>query len=142
MFKKILIPVDGSDFPFKAVKTAASLAEKYDSKITLLYVISLPFSTPVLSPEVGGIVPQNVFDEVEKEGKQVLSRAAAEFTKASAETKLRTGHPAMEIIDESKGEYDLVVMGSRGLGELKGFLMGSVSDRVTHHAGCTVMVVH
>lgn len=142
MFKKILVPVDGSDFSFKAVKTAASLAEKYDSKITLLYVMSSPFSTPTLSPEVGGLIPQNVFDELEKEGEQVLNRAKTGFANASVETIIRTGHPAIEIIDESKNEYDLIIMGSRGLGELKGFLMGSVSDRVTHHAGCTVMVVH
>lgn len=142
MFKKILVPVDGSEFSFRAVKVAASLAEKFNSEITFLYVMALPFSTSVLSPEVGGIIPQNIFDELEKEGQKILSMAEEGFAKASVASKLRMGHPAMEIIDESKNGYDLIVMGSRGLGELKGFLMGSVSDRVTHHASCAVMVVH
>lgn len=142
MFKEILVPVDGSDFSWRAVKVAASMAEKYDSRITVLYVVSLPFSTPALSPEVGGIIPQSIFDELEKEGQSVLTRAEGELSNASVITKLRSGHPAMEIIDEAKNGYDLIVIGSRGLGELKGFVMGSVSDRVTHHAGCAVMIVH
>lgn len=142
MFREILVPVDGSEFSLRAVKVAASLAEKYDSRITVLYAVSLPFSTPALSPEVGGIIPQSIFDELEKEGQLVLARAEEELSNTSVVTKLRTGHPAMEIIEEAKNGYDLIVMGSRGLGELKGFVMGSVSDRVTHHAGCAVMIVH
>lgn len=142
MFKKILVPVDGSEFSFRAVKTAAALAEKFSSQVTLLHVVTLPFTAPAISPEVGVIIPQHIFDELEAEGRKVLTKAAAELGQASVKTQIRTGHPAMEIIDEAKNGYDLIVMGSRGLGELRGFVMGSVSDRVTHHSGCAVLVVH
>lgn len=142
MFKKILVPVDGSAFSFRAVKTAASLAEKYGSEVTLLYVVTMPFTSTAVSPEVGVIIPQHIFDELEAEGHKILAQAATDLSQAVVKTQIRTGHPAMEIIDEAKNGYNLIVMGSRGLGELRGFVMGSVSDRVTHHSGCTVMVVH
>lgn len=142
MFKKILVPVDGSANSFGAVKKAGSLAEKYNGRVTLLHVIAVPFSTAIFSPELGATVSQNIFNELENEGNQVLLRAKMEFAQTPVSTVLRRGHPAMEIIQESKNGYDLIIMGSRGLGEIKGFLLGSVSDRVVHHAGCTVMVVH
>jgi len=48
----------------------------------------------------------------------------------------------MEICREAKeGRFDLVIMGSRGLGEIKGYLMGSVSNRVVRHASCPVLIV-
>jgi len=52
------------------------------------------------------------------------------------------GQPADEICKKAKdGGYDLLVMGNRGLGEIKGYLMGSVSNRVIRHAVCPVLIV-
>lgn len=141
MFEKILVPVDGSDYSFRAVKAAASIAEKYGSKITLLYVVDVPARNPLYIPELAAI-PEHVVDDLEREGKKVLSKAAAEFKGTEVSSVVRVGHPAGEILDETENGYDLVVIGSRGLGELKGFLLGSVSDRVSHHARCAVMIIH
>lgn len=57
-------------------------------------------------------------------------------------TKLARGNPAYEICSEAReGRHDLVVMANRGLGEIKGYLMGSVSNRVVRHAGSCVLIV-
>ena len=141
MFNKILVAVDGSDCSFGAVKTAASLAEKYGSEITLIYVVALPIRNPGYASELG-MIPQRVVDDLENEGLEVLKRAEGNFAGTTVNTIVRVGHPAGEILDEINKGYDLIVMGSRGLGEIRGFVMGSVSDRITHHARCTVMIVH
>jgi nucleotide-binding universal stress UspA family protein len=58
------------------------------------------------------------------------------------ETKLVWGNPADIICEEAKeAKYDLIVMGSRGLSQIKSYLLGSVSSRVTRHAPCPVLIV-
>lgn len=141
MFKKVLVPVDGSEYSYRAVKTAASLAEKYGSEVTLIYVVALPTRSPGYAPELG-VIPQRVLDDLEREGTEILHRAKGYFTGAVVNTVVRIGHPTGEILDEVTKGYDLIVMGSRGLGALRGFVMGSVSDRVSRNARCTVMIVH
>ena len=57
-------------------------------------------------------------------------------------TGITVGHPAEEICKKVEaGGFDLLVMGSRGLGQIKGYLMGSVSNRVCRHANCPVLIV-
>ncbi|MHB9093091.1 MAG: universal stress protein [Eubacteriales bacterium] len=140
MFNKILVPVDGSDYSFRAVKTAASLVEKYSSEVTLIYVVAIPSHNPGYSPDLG-MIPQRVIDDLEQQGNNILNKAKAEFKSNMVNTVMRIGYPAEEIIDEAANGYDLVVMGGRGLGKIKGFLLGSVSDRVSHHAQCAVLIV-
>lgn len=141
MFKKILVAVDGSEYSFRAVKTAASLAEKYNCKVTLIYVVALATQNPGFAPEIG-VIPDHVIDSLVKEGEKTLNKAVEEFTMGNIDTLIRTGHPAAEIIAEAAQGYDIIIVGSRGLGEFKSFVMGSVSDRVAHNAKCAIMIVH
>jgi len=56
--------------------------------------------------------------------------------------KVAIGDPAAEIIEiADKEKADLIIIGSRGLGAIKGVVLGSVSQKVTHHAACPVMIV-
>ncbi|MCL5935154.1 MAG: universal stress protein, partial [Firmicutes bacterium] len=58
------------------------------------------------------------------------------------DTKITKGNAAYEICNEAKnGRYDLIIMANRGLGEIKGYLLGSVSNRVVRHAGCSVLII-
>lgn len=141
MFNRILVPVDGSGYSFRAVETAASLAGKYGSEVTLMYVVALSSRNPGFSADMA-VIPQSLVDDLENEGREILKKAKELLTGIQVRMITRTGHPAGEILEEAKDGYDLIVIGSRGLGEIRGFVMGSVSDRVTHHARCTVMVVH
>ncbi|MFQ6064459.1 MAG: universal stress protein [Candidatus Bathyarchaeia archaeon] len=57
-------------------------------------------------------------------------------------TKLVEGRPSERIVEVAKeGKFDVIVMGSRGLGGIKGFFLGSVSDRVADEAACPVLIV-
>jgi nucleotide-binding universal stress UspA family protein len=127
MFNNILVLVDGSDFSLNAAKVGASMADKYGSKLTLMHVIGKSFSKttmPDLELEIAGL---------RAEGSQILTNALQSIGKSENEVELilSWGNPLDIILEEAGNKpYDLIVMGSRGLGTIKGLLMGSVSERI------------
>lgn len=143
MFRKILVPVDGSPLSIAAVHKAAALAEKFQGELTLLNVVVNPVQNGVFDPGLV-VIPPEIITALEEEGVRILETAAKEVPSGiAARTVQKFGHPAQTILELAREEgYDLIVIGSRGLGEIRGYLLGSVSDRVTHHAPCTVMIVH
>jgi len=126
---KILVAIDGSESAEKALEHAVELAEKHKAKITLLNV---------QESKIFGLKP-----EVAKElGDYVLSDAAAKVKGVEFKTLLEFGNPAETIIEVAeKGNYDLIVVGNRGLSSVKRFFLGSVSDDISHHAKCSVLIV-
>jgi len=141
MFKKILIPVDGSENSFKAAKTAASMIANSDCLVTIFHVIELP--TIHSRPEFTQVL-NLLKEDIENEGKKIIEISKSYFNNdKNLTSKITYGQPASEIISESnKSNYDLIVLGSRGLGEFKGIMLGSVSDRVSHNAKASVLIVH
>lgn len=144
MYKKILVPLDGSDRSNKALFHTVELASKLGSKITLMHVVpSLP---PYVNTAVDrlGQAQQSIIEELMRNGKEMLQQYASSISDKGIEVESITvmGQPADEIIEKAKlEEYDLIVIGSRGLGEIKGYLMGSVSNRVSRHAPCPVLII-
>lgn len=92
------------------------------------------------------MVDFSVLEEaLETAGKAILDRTLGEFAglKASATALYRRGDPAQEIIAAAREKRaDLIVMGSRGRGQLEGLILGSVSERVLHSAQMPVLIVH
>ena len=121
--KKILVPVDGSVGGCKAVDEALFIAEKCDAELDFVYVAS----------NINKDIPSHiVFDRI--------------WEKLSDERKARkhvkSGNIARSILDVADEQgSDMIVMGSRGLGLLKGVLIGSVSQKVIEEAKIPVMVV-
>lgn len=78
-------------------------------------------------------------------GEEVLARAktrAVDLGARNVTTQSRSGDYADQILDAAEAEHpDMIVIGSRGLGRMRGTLLGSVSQKVLHHAKCTVVVV-
>ncbi|MGD0494556.1 MAG: universal stress protein [Candidatus Bathyarchaeia archaeon] len=127
----MLVCVDGSDHAMKALNYALSLAEKMGSRMTLLNVQEprLHKASPDVAMELGGRVLCESLDAVEKR-------------KLAADRRLEFGVPSDVIVDVAeKGNHDLIVLGSRGLGAVKRFLLGSVSDDVSYKAKCSVLIV-
>jgi len=139
LFSKIILPVDGSKYAEKAVDVAISLGTKYGAEITLLYVVQIPSGVALTSADSASTILS-----LEQAGKEILTRAEKKFEDAGLEAKrvLEYGNPAAKILElAEKGKHDLVVMGSRGMSEIKAFFLGSVSDKVSHHANCAVLIV-
>lgn len=138
MFEKILVPVDGSRNSARALKVAIEIAKKFDGEVTLIHIYS------VTTCKHAGMRFDKCVQALRKAGAGILAhrekKAKAEGVKV--ETLLKQGHVVEEIIKTSRdGEYDLIVVGARGLSKIKELLLGSVSSGVTRHARCPVLVV-
>jgi nucleotide-binding universal stress UspA family protein len=143
MFSRILVAVDGSPVSERALKYAVDLGKKCNAKIVIVHVILRRFYA--VTPSEAGVLATSIFvKEMEAEGRNIISRAEA-FAKsegADYQCKLLQGVPAEEILKAAQSEgVDLIVIGSRGLSDVRAFLLGSVSDKVSHHAKCSTLIV-
>jgi len=125
---KILVPIDGSEHSFRTLRYVSMLAAKARAEVTLLYV-----------QETGIFrLRPNVTREI---GNRILSAAASQLKDIKTEQKLESGDPAKTILKiAKKGDYDIVVIGSRGHGTAEIFTLGSVSDHVVQYADRSVLI--
>ncbi|HLV81130.1 MAG TPA: universal stress protein [Chthonomonadaceae bacterium] len=138
-FRKILLATDGSDGAGKAAQMAAALAGKFDAALVALSVFHPQAVYPGVSKE--DLEPEVYAERVRV---KVAERTAEALSKLDARYTFRqeTGHPAEKIVQiAAEEDFDLIVLGRRGLGGFQAMLLGSVSDRVAHHAPCPVLVV-
>jgi len=150
LFEKIIVPLDGSEHSVRALDNAIQIAKKFDGKITLVHVYSVLGPRRVYSigmAETGIPAHELVskLDEAAREAGARILEDGEEMVKAEevqVETLLREGHAVKGILKTAReGEFDLIVMGARGLGKIKEIFLGSVSHGVTRHAPCPVLVV-
>jgi nucleotide-binding universal stress UspA family protein len=143
MFKRILVPTDGSDITAKAIETSIALAKSVNAQ---LYTISVkePFPYSAIS-EMQPTPPQEFFDAQERiAAKRVqhvveLSQAAGLVCHAHTVEAL---HPWEAIIDHAKRmECDLLVMASHGRRGVSALLLGSETQKVLTHSKVPVLVV-
>jgi nucleotide-binding universal stress UspA family protein len=141
---KTLLAVDGSDNSYEAVH-----ALKYFSRaeqLTLLHALNVPRPAyPMLLPELAA-EQYKAFEQIMREdGERLLGRIQSLLPMhAGPSTKyLRIGSPAQVIVSMAEEQKaDLIVMGARGLGPIKEWLLGSVSHRVLTLASCATLIVN
>jgi nucleotide-binding universal stress UspA family protein len=146
VFRRLLVAFDGSPHAQQALVEAIDLAKSNSGTMTVITVAPEP-SAWAMS---GYDVPINVdrlSEELEREYQSVLDGGVHTIPADVPVTKLMrrgaAGAAGSVIADEAnKGHYDLVVMGSRGRGELRSLLLGSVSHRVLQATQVPVLVVH
>lgn len=140
VFRSILVPVDGSAHSQRALKRAIYLAGLCQAKIVLLHVVDIAAKISSFEQvNLGGYIPDNIKDD----GRAILQEALQQVPPAiKAEMFLEMGAPPKLIVSFcQENGYDLIVMGSRGIGAVKQLLVGSVSNFVIQRAPCPVMVV-
>ncbi len=137
MFEKILVPVDGSESSEKSVAQAISLAKVCKAKLYFLYVANI--NQIAINPNL----THAIMEAIKTAGNAVLERAANSVPpNVKYEQNMETGAPAAVILEYAEIlNADLIIMGSRGLGVVKGVLLGSVSQYIIERAKCPVMVV-
>jgi nucleotide-binding universal stress UspA family protein len=140
MFKRILVPTDVSDSSRQALKTALELAKQFNSEVELFHVTFSPEAYLGYTVSYGLVISQ---EQIKNNGEAALEAALigidvgdVRFTK-----KHVAGNPAVEILEEIKRDFDLVVMGSHGHGIIAGAFLGSVTQRVLANTQCPVLVV-
>ena len=137
MYEKILVATDGSDSAAAAVEHAADLARLAGSKeVVVIHVC--PACTPELDPdsmnrETATKIVNEAAEAVASEG--IMVRTVLEMDYPHEEV----GEALLEIIKNENA--DLLILGSRGLSEFKGILLGSVSHKVIQHAECPILII-
>ncbi len=141
---KILLATDGSEHSSRAAEEVLKLAQPLQADITAISVVQ---ATPVYT---GYDVPASPWitmeylEGQEKAGQQILEQVAAFFRENgfNIDLILEKGRAADIICQIAKdNNFDLIVMGSRGLGGIKQLFLGSVSSAVIHNAETPVLVV-
>jgi len=140
LFTNLLVPVDGSDNSYRALDSALLLSEKLGSNITVIHVMEEVPITHIGSEKM----LNELLEAYKKENQDILLKCSeiANQKGLTVKTFLIEGNPASAILDYNKKEkFDLVIMGSRGLGKFKELILGSVSSKIVHHSPCAVLLI-
>lgn len=136
--KRILVAVDGSDHSMHAVRYAMELAKQMEAEILLVHCHK-PFPSMLGEPYF-----QHAVDKINEDARKLLEPyiTLLEDSNITYVDRVLDGSPAENIANAATVEKsDLIVMGSRGLNDLEGLLLGSVTHRVLKIAPCPVLVI-
>jgi len=139
MFSRILVPVDGSDNAFRALEHGLFLAKSTGASITAIHVIESPPTVYVQSQKILNELLANY----RKESAKILDKCKefAQTQGVKLETVIAEGDAASNINGYAQKEsFDLIVIGSRGLGKFKEAVLGSTSNKVLHHSKGSVLI--
>jgi nucleotide-binding universal stress UspA family protein len=137
LYDKILVPIDGSEHSIRALGEATKVAKITGGIITLVYV------SPACSTGPSLVMPQ-LSQLPCADNKTVLVEASkiAQTEDVKAETLMLQGDAAEQIVKTAKEcNFDLIVIGARGLSKISGLILGSVSQGVVKSAPCPVLVI-
>jgi nucleotide-binding universal stress UspA family protein len=136
--ERVVVGLDGSETSLRALRWAMRYAERTGAIIEALHAWQIPtaYGAPV------AILPGEDFRATaERALRQSVEGELGDRTDLEVEQTAEMGYPPKVLVDRSK-EADLLVVGSRGRGALRGTLLGSVSLHCVSHAACPVVVVH
>jgi len=142
MFKRILIPLDGSRLAEKALETAQLVVQE-GSEVHLLQVVRLPL--PVITPEIGMSVPMIDMDELTNEAQTYLEGKAEELRAGGLNVYaavVEDDNVADAIVAYAqKITADLIVKSTHGRGGLSRLVFGSVAEAVLRKAPCPILLI-
>lgn len=142
MFRNVLVPVDGSGAAARALAEAVDLVTVCNARLTVMACMPAPSRSRFTgSPAFG--VDLDDLHEAEREYQSLLDSAVADLPAALPVTRIISqGRPADAIVAQARiGLHDLIVMGSRGRGDVRSLLLGSVSHHVLHTSPTAVLIV-
>ncbi|MBK7498242.1 MAG: universal stress protein [Ignavibacteriales bacterium] len=140
--KKVLVPIDFSDYSKSALKYAVNFAKSFNAEIILVYVVE-----PVIYPpdfSMGQIAMPSITTEWDDRAKDELQKLAkSEINEiANVKTIIKTGKPFVEIIETAKEEnIDLIIIATHGHSGVEHILFGSTAEKVVRKAPCPVLTL-
>lgn len=140
METKILVPVDGSATSMKTIDAIIARKERFPAPLTLLHVVDLDRLAYRMIPDFQVAM---IREHARRAGEQLLNSTQEHFSRAGMSTELRLefGSPR-EIICHIANDagFELLILGRRGLGEIRDVLFGSVANHALHHVRCPVLL--
>jgi nucleotide-binding universal stress UspA family protein len=144
MFGSIVVGTDGSETAGEAVRQATDLAKAVGARIHLVSAFE-PVGNQRLREERTQVPDDMQWMVNEKEDVAATLRDAAEKLEevgVQVDTYSRQGDPADAILDVAEEQgADLIIVGNKGMTGAKRFLLGSVPNKVSHHAPCSVLII-
>lgn len=140
--KKVLVPIDFSDYSKSALKYAAEFAQKFSAEMFLVYVVE-----PVIYPpdfSMGQIAIPSVNAEWDIKAKEELDKLAASEIPDTVKVKaiIKTGKPFLEIIETAADEnVDIIIIATHGHSGMEHILFGSTAEKVVRKAPCPVLTL-
>jgi len=142
MYKKILVPLDGSQLAEAVLPHAEALAKSEHAEIIILRVPTIPASEFMArDPNVAGLIRQSMLEEAEEYVQHKVETVEEEHIKATGMT--REGpvpDMILQVADETHA--DVIAMSTHGRSGIQRWLMGSVADKIVNHAHIPVMLIH
>lgn len=140
--KKILVPIDFSDYSKSALRYAVNFAKLFDAEIILVYVVE-----PVIYPpdfSMGQIAIPTVTTEFDERAKEELNKLAKNEipSQVKVSTVIKSGKPFIEIIDTAvETNVDLIIIATHGHSGVEQILFGSTAEKVVRKAPCPVLTL-
>lgn len=136
MYDDILFPTDGSESAEGAFEHVLSLAERYDARIHVLYVVNTNYSDV-------GATGRTTITSLRERGESVVEEAKRRATAEGIDvvTRIEEGDPYREVLEYAAESADLIVMGTRGRSGIDRYLLGSVTEKVVRTADVPVFTV-
>jgi len=144
VFASIVVGTDGSESAQEAVRQSVELAARLGATLRIVSAYE-PVPAGRLREEAQQVPPDLQWMINPREDVDATLRGAAEAAReggVEAETYARQGDPADAILDVAEEQgADLIVVGNKGMTGARRFLLGSVPNRVSHHAPCSVLII-
>lgn len=145
-YRNILVGTDGSESAERAVEHAAALAKAFDARLTILTAFSPHSGDEIAKAQVEA--PDDLkwmlTDAAQAENRAGAGRELADrLGLKNVRTRVFRGDPAEALVETADDiGADAIVVGSKGMTGAGRFLLGSVPNRVSHHAPCDLLIVH
>ncbi len=140
--KKVLVPIDFSDYSKNALKYAVNFAKSFGADMTLIYVVE-----PIIYPpdfSMGQIAIPTISTEWDDRAREELDKLAKTEIPAEVKVKtlIKTGKPFVEIIETATEEdIDIIIIATHGHSAVEKILFGSTADKVVRKAPCPVLTL-
>ncbi len=142
IIRKILVPIDFSDYSKNALRYAVNFAKLFNAEIILIYVVE-----PIIYPpdfSMGQIAIPTVTTEFDERAREELNKLAKNEipTDVKVTTLIKSGKPFVEIIDTaSEADADLIIIATHGHSGVEHILFGSTAEKVVRKAPCPVLTL-
>lgn len=140
--KKILVPIDFSDYSKNALKYAARFAKQFNAKIYLIYVVE-----PMIYPadfSMGQVAIPSTDIDLHSRAEEELKKLAKDIINSNSQVEIliKTGKPFVEIIETaSANDIDLIIIATHGHTGVEHLLFGSTAEKVVRKAPCPVLTL-
>lgn len=141
MYKKILVPIDGSESSYKTLEEAIRIGNQFNSKLYVLTVVPERIMTdydPLITED------ESFYSSLKKNAEDIIHVAKDYFDDVSCEveTIIERGTVDQVILNTARvKDVGLIVMGNRGLGDFSRLLLGSVSNKIINKSPVSVLII-